>query len=80
MPLTLMENPASNQLSFKTHPFLYMQPVSTELKSFYDHVLAVANDFFKKCSATWSQYEILVLEVLHGAATKLEKQTIMRTI
>lgn len=52
---------------------------SPELKSFCHQVLATEEDIDRKCTASWLQFKLLLVEALYDVAVKLEAH-IMLTI
>lgn len=76
--LPLIENPESNLLTSENHPFFQgLQSLSSELKSFYNQVLAIEGDIFERCSISFFQLRLVLLKVLYDAVIKLEKFTVL---
>lgn len=73
-----MENPKSNPLTSENHLlFQGLQFLSSELKSFFDQVLASEIDIFG-CSISFSQLRLILLKALYSVMAKLESYIVLK--
>lgn len=50
------------------------------IKSFYNNVLAVEDNIFEACSASWVPFKRVLLEELYDTASKLEGHTALHIL
>lgn len=77
IPQILAEISTPIRMTTKTHPFFEdLQALPSNLKSFYDKVLATEGDIFEEWYAKWAHYEKFLLETLYDVV-KLDDYTVM---